>query len=141
MSLIPQRSKFPKTRRPRASGVASSATEVAFGLYGLKVLTPILITTNQIEAVRKMISRVVKKTGRVWIRCLPTTPVTDKPSDVRMGGGKGPIEYWVANVQAGRVIFEVDGISEAEAKVLFSNILKKLPVSGVFVKRKFVNFW
>ena len=134
--LMPQ-GQIRKFRKIKPHGIASCGYEVAFGLYGLKSTEAMRLTSKQIEAVRKMMAKVSKKTGRVWIRSFPHFPVTEKPADVRMGGGKGNIEYYVANVKEGTIMFEVDGISEADARDLFQRVSYKLPMATKFVKRKF----
>ena len=134
--LMPQ-GQIRKFRKVKPEGKASSGYEVAFGLYGLKATEAMRLTSRQIEAVRKMMAKVTKKTGRIWIRSFPHFPVTEKPADVRMGGGKGSIEYYVSAVQEGTIMFEVDGISEEEARDLFQRVSYKLPMGTKFAKRKF----
>jgi large subunit ribosomal protein L16 len=137
MSYIPNNKKPGTPSKPKAGGVAMCNVDVAFGLFGLKALEPFLITGKQIEAIRKILSRACKKNGRIWIRCFPNLAVTRRPSDVRMGGGKGSIAFWVFKVRAGTIMFEVDGISEDEARDVFARALLKLPITGKLVKRKF----
>ena len=134
--LMPQ-GQIRKFRKIKPSGLASSGYDLAFGIYGLKSTEAMRLTSKQIESVRKMMAKVSKKTGRIWIRAFPHFPVTEKPADVRMGGGKGSIEYYVANVKEGTILFEVDGINEEEARDLFQRVSYKLPMSTKFVKRRF----
>ena len=136
--LMPQ-GQIRKFRKVRPHGVAASGADISFGLFGLKATEPGRVTSKQIEACRKMIARVTKKTGRIWIRCFPHLPVSKRPADMRMGGGKGGIEFYVSAVKAGMILFEIDGISEDEAKELFQRVSYKLPISVTFVKRRFTN--
>jgi large subunit ribosomal protein L16 len=115
--------------------MAKGGSELAFGTYGLKALTPERITARQIEAARRAITREMKRAGRVWIRIFPDVPVTDKPAEVRMGKGKGSVEYWCARVHPGRIMFEIEGVSEELAHSAFALGAAKLPVKTKFVKR------
>jgi large subunit ribosomal protein L16 len=133
--LFPKKTKFRKAFKGRIKGLACSGTEVSFGLYGLKAIEPARITARQIEAARRSISRCMKRAGRVWIRLFPDLPISRKPAEVRMGSGKGSPEYWACRVRPGRVMFELDGISEEVAQEAFSLAAAKLPIKTKFVKR------
>src|SRR5207342_2284748 len=114
--LQPKRTKFRKAHKGRIHGNAKGGTDLAFGQFGLKALEPERVTARQIEAARRAITREMKRQGRVWIRIFPDVPVSQKPVEVRMGKGKGAVEYWAARVKPGRIMFEVDGVSEAIAR-------------------------
>ena len=118
--LSPKRLKFRKQHKGRIHGLTKGGAELSFGTYGLKALTPDRITARQIEAARRAITREMKRAGRVWIRIFPDVPVSDKPAEVRMGKGKGSIEYWCARVHPGRIMFEIDGVSEETARTAFA---------------------
>lgn len=133
--LQPKRTKFRKQHKGRNRGVATSGDKVSFGEYGLKATTRGRITARQIEAARRAINRHIKRGGKVWIRIFPDVPVTEKPLEVRMGSGKGNVEYWVARVQPGRVLYEMEGVSESIAREAFRLAAAKLPVRTVFVNR------
>ena len=133
--LSPKRLKFRKQFKGRIHGMAKGGSELNFGSYGLKAITPERITARQIEAARRAITREMKRAGRVWIRIFPDVPVTDKPAEVRMGKGKGSVEYWCARVHPGRIMFEVEGVSEELARSAFALGAAKLPVKTKFVKR------
>ena len=133
--LQPKRTKFRKQQKGRNSGVATSGNQVSFGEYGLKCTARGRITARQIEAARRAISRYIKRGGKVWIRIFPDVPVTKKPLEVRMGSGKGNVEYWIAKVQPGRVLYEMEGVSEDIAREAFRLAAAKLPVQTVFVNR------
>ena len=115
--------------------MAKGGSELSFGSYGLKALTPERVTARQIEAARRAITREMKRAGRVWIRIFPDVPVSDKPAEVRMGKGKGAIEFWVARVKPGRIMFEIGGVPEEVARKAFELGAAKLPVKSKFVKR------
>ncbi len=119
----------------RIHGNAKGGTELSFGSYGLKALTPDRITARQIEAARRAITRQMKRAGRVWIRIFPDVPVSDKPAEVRMGKGKGSIEYWCARVKPGRIMFEIEGVDEETAREAFALGAAKLPIKTKFVKK------
>src|SRR5512147_1708893 len=108
--LQPKRTKYRKTFKGRIHGAAKSGTNLDYGTYGLKAVEPERVTARQIEAARRAITRQMKRQGRVWIRIFPDVPVTDKPAEVRMGKGKGAVEYWAARVAPGRIMFEIDGV-------------------------------
>ena len=137
--LFPKKVKYrkwqPMRRNPKRVGVATRGLSVAFGSYGLKALGPARIRSNQIESARKVLSRSVGKTGRFWVRIFPDMPYTTKPAEVKLGKGKGDLAGYVAPVLAGRVIFEVDGISEAESREALRKAGTKLPVKTKVVSR------
>jgi len=133
--LQPKRTKFRKQFKGRIRGRATSAASLDYGEYGLKALEPDRITARQIEAARRAITRAMKRQGRVWIRLYPDIPVTKKPAEVRMGAGKGAIEFWACRVKPGRVLFEVDGVNSATAKEALSLAAAKLPIRTKFVTR------
>ncbi|MCS6945572.1 MAG: 50S ribosomal protein L16 [Sutterellaceae bacterium] len=134
--LQPARRKYRKDQKGRNRGLATRGTSVAFGEYGLKAIEHGRLTARQIEAARRAISRHIKRGGRVWIRVFPDKPISQKPAEVRMGNGKGNPEYWVALVQPGRVLYEMDGVDEALARQAFALAAAKLPVKTIFVTRQ-----
>lgn len=131
--LMPKRVKFRKQQRGRMRGKALRGSQLAFGEYGLKAVEPHWITARQIEAARVAMTRYVKRSGKVWIRIFPDKPCTKKPAETRMGKGKGAPEYWVAVVKPGRILFELDGVSEEVAKEALRLAAHKLPVKTKFV--------
>jgi large subunit ribosomal protein L16 len=133
--LQPSRSKFRKQFKGRIHGRATSGNELAFGQYGLKATEPERVTARQIEAARRAITRHMKRSGRVWVNIFPDVPISKKPTEVRMGKGKGMPEFWAARVKPGRIMFEVDGIDEATAREAFRLAGAKLPVKTRFVAR------
>ena len=133
--LQPKRTKYRKQFKGRNRGMASRGTEVSFGQFGLKATTAGFITSRQIEAARRALTRHVKRGGKIWIRLFPDKPITKKPLEVRQGKGKGSVEYWVAVVQPGRVLFEMEGISADIAKVALKLAAAKLPMTTYFVTR------
>src|SRR5512134_2144106 len=133
--LSPKRTKFRKQHKGRIHGEAKGATDLDFGAYGLKVTTATRMTARQIEAARRAITRHMRRTGRVWIRVFPDVPVSSKPAEVRMGGGKGSPEFWVCRVKPGRIMFEVDGIPRDLAKQALDLAAAKLPIRTRFVRR------
>ena len=133
--LMPSRVKFRKQMRGRMKGKATSGNKVSFGEYGLKALEPSWITGRQLEAARVAINRNLKKGGKLWIRRFPDKPVTKKPAETRMGKGKGAPEFWVAVVKPGRVIFELDGVTEDIARLAFRKARGKMPIAMQFVYR------
>lgn len=133
--LMPKRVKHRKVHRGRRKGVARSGTEVNFGEYGLQSLEEAWITSRQIESARIAITRAVKRGGKVWINIFPDKPVTQKPAETRMGSGKGNVEFWVAVVKPGRVMFELGGVDEDLAREAMRKAGHKLPVKTRFVKR------
>jgi len=133
--LSPKRTKFRKAFKGRIHGLAKGGTTLNFGAYGLKAVEPGRVTARQIEAARRAITRHIKRVGRVWIRIFPDVPVTTKPAEVRMGSGKGSVEFWVCRVKPGRVMFELDGVTAALAKEAFDLGAAKLPISTRFIQR------
>ena len=133
--LSPKRLKFRKQHKGRIHGAAKGGFSLSFGSYGLKALTPERITARQIEAARRAITREMKRAGRLWIRIFPDVPVSDKPAEVRMGKGKGSVEFWVARVHPGRIMFECEGVDEETARSAFALGAAKLPVKTKFVKK------
>ena len=134
--LMPKRTKFRKVMKGRLRGKAQRGTDVSFGTYGLQATTSGFITSRQIEAGRIAVTRHVKRGGKVWIRIFPDKPITSKPLETRMGKGKGNVEYWVAPVQAGRMLFELDGVTEEVAREAMRLAMHKMPVQCRFVKRE-----
>jgi large subunit ribosomal protein L16 len=133
--LSPKRTKFRKQHKGRIHGVASSGTTLNFGSHGLKAVAAGRITARQIEAARRAMTRHMKRAGRVWIRIFPDVPVSSKPAEVRMGKGKGSPEYWMARVKPGRVMFEIDGVSDEVACEAFALAASKLPIQTRIVAR------
>ena len=134
--LQPKRTKHRKLHKGRIRGEAKGGSDLNFGTYGLKATEPERITTRQIEAARRAMTRHMKRQGRVWIRIFPDVPVSKKPTEVRMGKGKGSVEYWAARVKPGRVMFEIDGVGEDVAKEALRLAAMKLPVKCRFVIRE-----
>ncbi len=133
--LQPKRTKFRKAHKGRIKGATKGGTDLNFGTYGIKALAPERITARQIEAARRAITRHMKRAGRVWIRVFPDVPVSKKPTEVRMGKGKGSPEYWAARVKPGRIIFEIDGVDKATARQALELGSAKLPLKTRFVAR------
>jgi large subunit ribosomal protein L16 len=133
--LQPKRTKFRKQQKGRNRGQALRGSQVDFGEYGLKAIGRGQITARQIEAARRAMTRHVKRGGKIWIRIFPDKPITQKPLEVRQGKGKGNVEYWVANIQPGRVLYEMEGVPEDVARKAFELAAAKLPVKTVFVTR------
>src|SRR5690606_30989337 len=133
--LQPKRTKFRKQFKGRIHGAAKGGTDLNFGAFGLKALEPERVTARQIEAARRAITRQMKRQGRVWIRIFPDVPVTGKPTEVRMGKGKSSVEYWAARVKPGRIMFEVDGVSEEVAREALRLGAAKLPIKTRFIQR------
>ncbi len=133
--LQPKRTKFRKQHKGRIHGNAKGGTTLAFGAYGIKAQEPERVTARQIEAARRAITRHMKRAGRVWIRIFPDVPVSAKPTEVRMGKGKGSIEYWAARVKPGRIMFEIDGVNEEVAREALRLGSRKLPIKTRFVQR------
>lgn len=136
--LQPKRTKYRKQFKGRNRGVATRANKVSFGEYGLKASGRGRITARQIEAARRALTRHIKRGGKVWIRIFPDKPITQKPLEVRQGSGKGNVEYWVAQIQPGRMLFEIEGVPEDIARQAFSLAAAKLPVATNFAKREVV---
>ena len=133
--LQPKRTKFRKQQKGRNRGLAHRGNTVSFGEYGLKATGRGRVTARQIEAARRAMTRHIRRGGKIWIRVFPDKPVTQKPLEVRMGKGKGSVEYWVAQVQPGRILYEMEGVSEEVAREAFRLAAAKLPVSTTFVTR------
>ncbi|MCY3803748.1 MAG: 50S ribosomal protein L16 [Gammaproteobacteria bacterium] len=133
--LQPKRTKFRKQRKGRNRGLAQNGNKVSFGEYGLKAVTRGRITARQIEAARRAMTRHIKRGGKIWIRMFPDVPVTKKPLEVRQGKGKGNVEYWVAKVQPGKVLYEMEGVDEKVAREAFRLADAKLPIRTTFVSR------
>lgn len=133
--LQPKRTKFRKMQKGRNRGLAHRGSKVSFGEYGLKSTGRGRITARQIEAARRAMTRHIKRGGKIWIRIFPDKPITTKPLEVRQGKGKGNVEYWVAQIQPGKMLYEVQGVSEQLAREAFQLAAAKIPVSTAFVKR------
>jgi large subunit ribosomal protein L16 len=133
--LQPKRTKFRKQHKGRNRGLAQSGNKVSFGEFGLKATGRGRLTARQIEAARRTITRTVKRGGKLWIRVFPDKPISKKPLEVRMGKGKGNVEYWVAQIQPGRMLYEIEGVPEELAREAFALASAKLPMSTTFVKR------
>ena len=133
--LLPKRTKFRKAHKGRNRGLATTGNKVSFGEFGLQSTTRGRMTSRQIEAARRTITRHIKRGGRVWIRVFPDKPITKKPLEVRMGKGKGAVEYWVCQIRPGKVLYEMEGVSEEVAREAFELAARKLPVKTTFVKR------
>ena len=134
--LQPKRTKFRKMHKGRIHGMAKGGSDLTFGTYGLKATQPERITARQIEAARRAMTRQMKRQGRVWIRIFPDTPVTSKPTEVRMGNGKGSVDFWAAKVKPGRIMFEIDGVDENVAREALRLAAMKLPIKTRIVVRE-----
>ena len=134
--LLPKRVKYRRVQRGRLTGKATRGNVVSYGDFGLQALEPAWITSNQIEAARIAMTRYVKRGGQVWIKIFPDKPITEKPAETRMGSGKGSPEYWVAVVKPGRVLFEINGVTEEQAREAMRLAAHKLPIKCKFVKRQ-----
>lgn len=134
--LQPSRLKYRKVQKGRNKGIASRGTSVGFGDFGLKSVESGRLTSKQIEAARRAMTRHIKRGGRVWIRIFPDKPISQKPAEVRMGGGKGSPEYFVAEIQPGKVLYEMDGVTEQLAREAFRLAAAKLPLKTIFVNRQ-----
>ncbi|MFQ5624037.1 MAG: 50S ribosomal protein L16 [Paracoccaceae bacterium] len=134
--LSPKRTKYRKMHKGRIKGQAKGGTDLNFGTYGLKAAEPERITARQIEAARRAMTRHMKRQGRVWIRIFPDVPVSKKPTEVRMGKGKGSVEFWAAKVKPGRIMFEIDGVGEDVAMEALRLAAMKLPVKCRYVTRE-----
>lgn len=133
--LQPKKTKYRKAHKGRIRGKAKGGTTLNFGSYGLKAITAERVTSRQIEAARRAITRHMKRAGKVWIRIFPDVPVSKKPTEVRMGKGKGTPEYWAAKVKPGRIMFEIDGVNVSDARKAMSLAAAKLPIKCKFVER------
>ena len=134
--LMPKRVKYRRVHRGRMKGMANRGNTITYGEYGLQALEPTWITANQIEAARRAMTRYVKRGGNIWIKVFPDKPVTEKPAETRMGSGKGSPEYWVAVVKPGRIMFEMGGVTEEEAREALRLAANKLPIKTKFVMRE-----
>lgn len=134
--LQPSRRKYRKEQKGRNTGLATRGASVAFGEFGMKATARGRLTARQIESARRAMTRHIKRGGRIWIRIFPDKPISQKPAEVRMGNGKGNPEYWVAEIQPGKVLYEMDGVNEALAREAFALAAAKLPLSTVFVTRQ-----
>lgn len=133
--LMPKRTKFRKAHRGNMAGKVRAGTAVAFGEYGLQALEPGWVSSAQIEAARRTITRFIKRGGKLWIRVFPDKPVTKKPAETRMGSGKGNPEFWVAVVRPGRILFELAGVAEPQARQAMTLASHKLPIKTQFISR------
>ena len=133
--LSPKRTKFRKQFKGRIHGLTKGAATLDYGTYGLKALEPERVTARQIEAARRAISRAMKRQGTMWIRIFPDVPVSKKPPEVRQGKGKGSVEFWACRVKPGRIMFEIDGVSEETAREAFALASAKLPIKTKFISR------
>ena len=134
-NVTTKKTKFRKQQKGKLRGFATSGTKVSFGEFGLKAVTRGRITARQIEAARRAMTRHIKRGGKVWIRIFPDVPITKKPIEVRMGKGKGNVEYWIAKIQPGKVLYEMEGVSEEIAREAFRLASAKLPVITAFITR------
>ncbi len=134
--LLPKKTKYRKAFKGRIHGVAKGGTTLNFGAFGMKAIAPARITSRQIEAARRAITRHMKRAGRVWIRIFPDVPVSKKPAEVRQGKGKGTPEFWICRVKPGRVMFELDGVPEDLARTAFELASAKLPLATKFITRQ-----
>ncbi len=134
--LQPKRTKFRKQMKGKNRGLAQRGSTVAFGVFGLKAIGRGRLIARQIEAARRAMTRHVKRGGKIWIRVFPDKPITKKPLEVRQGKGKGNVEYWVAQIQPGRVLYEMEGVSEDVAREAFRLAAAKLPIATTFVSRQ-----
>jgi large subunit ribosomal protein L16 len=134
--LAPQSRKYRKEFKGRIHGNATSGTDLEFGSFGLKALEPERVTARQIEAARRVITRFIKRQGKLWIRIFPDVPVTAKPAEVRMGKGKGSVDRYVCRVKPGRMIFELEGVTDEVAKIAFEKAASKLPIKTKFITRR-----
>ncbi|MEM7055346.1 MAG: 50S ribosomal protein L16 [Bacteroidota bacterium] len=134
--LQPKRTRYRKVQKGRVKGLAHRGSSIAFGSFGLKAIEPAWITARQIEATRIAMTRAIKRQGQVWIRIFPDKPITKKPAEVRMGKGKGALEYWAAVVKPGRILFEIEGVNIKLAQEAMRLATHKLPIKAKFVVRK-----
>jgi large subunit ribosomal protein L16 len=134
--LMPKRVKFRKMQRGRMTGLAHRGSSIAFGTYGLQSLEPQMVTSRQIEAARRAVVRYIRRGGKLWIRIFPDHPVTQRAAETRMGSGKGSVDHWVAKVKPGRILFEMAGVREDQAREALRLASHKLPMRTQFVKRE-----
>jgi len=137
--LLPKRTKFRKMHRGRLKGVATRANTVVFGDFGLQALEPVWLTSRQIEATRRSITRYVRRTGKLWIRVFPDKSVTERAAESRMGSGKGSVSYWVSVIKPGTVLFEINGLSQETAYKVLRSAAYKLPVKTKIISRETIN--
>jgi large subunit ribosomal protein L16 len=135
MLLGPRKTKYRKAFKGRIHGSAKGGTDLVYGSYGLKATTPDRISARQIEAARRAIVRFLRKEGRMWTRIFPDVPISRKPAEVRMGSGKGNVEYWACKIKPGKILFEIDGLSEDNARIAFAKAGAKLSVQTKFIKQ------
>jgi large subunit ribosomal protein L16 len=133
--LQPARTKFRKQHKGRIHGAAKAGFSLAFGSFGLKATEPERVTARQIEAARRALTRHMKRAGRVWIRVFPDVPVSKKPAEVRMGSGKGEVEFWAAEIKPGTVLYEIGGVTEEKAKMAFKRVAHKMPIKVKMIRR------
>jgi large subunit ribosomal protein L16 len=133
--LSPKKTKYRKAFKGRIHGLAKAGSSVSFGSFGLKAVEPARITARQIESARRAITRHMKRIGKIWIRVFPDVPVSRKPAEVRMGSGKGSVDFWICRVKPGKILFELDGVSAEVAEKAFELASAKLPIETRFVKR------
>ena len=133
--LQPKRTKFRKVHKGRNRGNAKGGFDLNFGSHGLKALEPERVTARQIEAARRAMTRHMKRAGRVWIRIYPDVPISKKPLEVRMGSGKGEVEFWAAEIKPGTVLYEIGGVTEDKAKMAFKRVAHKMPIKVKMIRR------
>ena len=133
--MMPKRTKHRKQMRGRMTGESYNASAVSFGAIGLQATGRGYVSARQIEAARRVINRTLKRGGKTWIRIFPDKPITKRPAETRMGKGKGSVEYWVALIQPGRMLYEIDGVTEEQARIAFNLASAKLPIETIFVSR------
>ncbi|KKQ94606.1 MAG: 50S ribosomal protein L16 [candidate division CPR2 bacterium GW2011_GWC1_39_9] len=133
--LMPRKTKYRKSHKLEITGNETRGLELSFGQYGLKALEPIWLNSRQIESARRAMTRYIKRGGKIWIRVFPAKPVTKKPQEVRMGGGKGAVDHYVAVIRPGRVLFEMDGVSKEVAKEALRLASHKLPIKTKFISK------
>lgn len=134
--LIPKRTKFRKMHRGRLKGIATKANTIVFGDFGIQALEPIWLTSRQIEATRRSITRYVRRTGKIWIRVFPDKPITERAAESRMGSGKGTVSYWVATIKPGHILFEITGLEREAAFKVLKTASYKLPIKTKIVTRE-----
>lgn len=137
--LLPKRTKFRKLHRGRLKGIATKGNTVVFGEYGIQALEPTWLTSRQIEATRRSITRYVRRTGKIWIRVFPDKPITERAAESRMGSGKGAVDYWVAVIKPGMMLFEINGLSEEMAHKVLKTASYKLPIKTKIISRELTN--
>jgi large subunit ribosomal protein L16 len=133
--LLPKRTKFRKVHRGRLKGIATKSNTIIFGEYGIQALEPVWLTSRQIEATRRSITRSVRRTGKIWIRIFPDKPITERAAESRMGSGKGAVDYWVATIKPGNILFEINGLSKEMAYAVLKTASYKLPIKTKIISR------